>query len=48
MGLIAGGTLPGEFVIFSQEGWQAQGFEMMVQQDLWGVGHDRAPASKPI
>ena len=35
--------LLGQFAVFAQNGWQPQGFEAMVQQDLGGLGHAARP-----
>jgi hypothetical protein len=37
--LALGRALPGELVVFPQEGRQLQRLQVMRQQDLWRIGH---------
>ena len=41
-----GGTNSGLFVMFAQKRWQAQGFEVMGQQQFGGFAHDGAPVRR--
>ena len=41
-----GGALPGELVVFAQEGRQLERLEVMGEQKLGRVGHDAAPVSR--
>ena len=40
---VLGRALPGQLVVFAVEGRQAQLLEMMLQQDLWRIGHAAVP-----
>ena len=41
-----GGALPGELLVFPQEGRQLQRLEVMGEQDLGGVGHAASPETR--
>ena len=37
-----------QFAIFSQDGWEPQGFEVMIQKDLRGFGHAARPRMRAM
>ncbi len=43
-----GGALPGQLVIFPQEGWQPQCLEVVVEQQLRGIAHRPTRSSRLI
>jgi hypothetical protein len=44
--LALGRALPGELVVFPQEGRQLQRLQVMCQQDLWRIGHAASSDSR--
>ena len=40
------GTEAGNLLMLAQECWQLEFFEMMGEQDLWGLAHGRDPVSR--